>query len=109
MEHRIRPGRLGGFLPSPGMTPIPTARRLPLAFLIPTVALALPSQDRSEEAVDARAGTAASNTLAIHWHLPGKFEAARERARRENRLLLIKGISFGIDEAGAKCATKGRW
>ena len=23
--------------------------------------------------------------------------------------LAIKGISFGIDEAGAKCATKGEW
>lgn len=46
---------------------------------------------------------------AIAWALPGQFAAARERARSEHRFLLIKGVAFGIDEAGATCATKGRW
>ena len=47
--------------------------------------------------------------LAIEWVLPGNFERARERARSERRLLLIKGVSFGIDEVGAVCASKGDW
>lgn len=46
---------------------------------------------------------------AIRWTLPGRFEEARERARKEKRLLVIKGIAFGVDEAGAACATKGDW
>jgi hypothetical protein len=41
--------------------------------------------------------------------LPAEFTTARERAKEEHRLLLIKGVSFNIDEAGAKCATKGTW
>ena len=45
----------------------------------------------------------------IRWHIPGKFEAARQRAIDENRLLVIKGISFGVDSIGATCATKGTW
>lgn len=45
----------------------------------------------------------------IRWHLPGSFEAARRRAVDENRLLVIKGISFGVDSIGATCATKGTW
>ncbi len=46
---------------------------------------------------------------AIRWFIPGQFQDARERARKEKRLLIIKGISFGVDNAGAKCATKGKW
>ena len=46
---------------------------------------------------------------AIRWTLPGNFNDARERARKERRLIVIKGIAFGVDEAGAKCATKGDW
>jgi hypothetical protein len=46
---------------------------------------------------------------AIHWVLPGEFPAAMARAKAEQRILVIKGISFGIDEAGAKCATAGVW
>jgi len=91
------------------MTPLLTARNLPLAILVMTVVAALPGQDGWNVTVHERAGVAASNTQAIRWHLPGEFMEARDRARRENRLLLIKGISFGIDEAGAKCATKGKW
>lgn len=59
----------------------------------------------------ATAGATAQNCdpTAIRWHLPGTFEEAWKRAKAENRMLLIKGISFGIDDAGASCATKGRW
>ena len=46
---------------------------------------------------------------AIRWFIPGQFQDARDRARKEKRLLIIKGISFGVDTAGAKCATKGKW
>ncbi len=46
---------------------------------------------------------------AIQWSIPGQFKQARARAKRQKRLLIIKGISFGVDDAGAKCATKGKW
>ena len=45
----------------------------------------------------------------IAWVLPGDFELAFARARCENRILLIKTVSFGIDDLGASDATKGRW
>jgi hypothetical protein len=48
-------------------------------------------------------------TDTIDWVLPGHFDTAVARATAEQRLLLIKGISFGVDEAGATCATKGKW
>jgi hypothetical protein len=47
--------------------------------------------------------------IAIDWVLPGRFDEARERARSERRILLVKGVSFGIDDVGARCATKGDW
>jgi hypothetical protein len=46
---------------------------------------------------------------AIHWTLPGDFPAALARAKAEQRILVVKGISFGVDAEGAKCATKGVW
>jgi len=46
---------------------------------------------------------------AIRWFVPGEFEAARRKAEEEGRFLLLKGISFGIDDLGATSATKGRW
>ena len=46
---------------------------------------------------------------AIRWTLPGKFADARARATAEKRLLILKGIAFGVDELGATCATKGNW
>jgi hypothetical protein len=49
------------------------------------------------------------DTTAIDWYFPGDFEAARTAAEKSNRILLIKGIAFGVDAAGAKCATKGCW
>lgn len=49
------------------------------------------------------------DTHAIQWFTPGRFAAARARAEEEQRFLMIKGIAFGVDEEGAKCATKGCW
>ena len=46
---------------------------------------------------------------AIRWFLPGQFEEARTHAEKTKRILIVKGISFGIDAVGAKCATKGNW
>lgn len=46
---------------------------------------------------------------AIDWHTPDAFEAAIAEAKASNRIILIKGVSFGIDAAGAKCATEGTW
>ncbi len=51
----------------------------------------------------------AADTAAIEWVLPADFDEALKRAKDENRLLLIKGVSFGIDQAGATCATAGTW
>src|SRR5262249_39558092 len=49
------------------------------------------------------------DATSIRWVLPKDFKAAVERANEEHRLLLIKGVSFNIDEVGATCATKGTW
>ena len=49
------------------------------------------------------------DTLAIRWKLPHEFNEARELARTQNRLLILKGIAFGIDAEGARCATAGSW
>jgi hypothetical protein len=49
------------------------------------------------------------DTTNIRWVLPASFATALERAKEEHRLLLIKGVSFNIDDAGATCATKGTW
>ncbi len=58
-------------------------------------------------------GVAADNpacvTDNIEWVLPGHFADAVARGKAEQRLILIKGVSFGIDVAGAGCATKGKW
>ncbi len=51
----------------------------------------------------------ACDTSSIRWELPDAFAKARERAVKENRILMIKGVSFGIDKVGAACATKGKW
>ena len=46
---------------------------------------------------------------AIRWILPGQFGRAVSQARMQERILIVKGISFGIDEVGATSATKGKW
>ncbi len=45
----------------------------------------------------------------IRWFLPGDFAGALECALDTHRILLIKGVSFNIDEIGARCATQGTW
>jgi hypothetical protein len=59
--------------------------------------------------VAAQDGAAACDRSAIAWVLPGEFPRALARAQAEQRILVVKGISFGVDGAGAKCATKGVW
>lgn len=54
-------------------------------------------------------GNPACVTDNIDWVLPGHFADAVKRGKAEQRLILIKGVSFGIDVAGAACATKGKW
>ena len=50
-----------------------------------------------------------ASTLAINWVFPGHFADALLKARTQQRLMMIKGIAFGIDDLGATCATKGCW
>ena len=57
----------------------------------------------------AAADPACADPTAIRWHTPGKFEDARKAAASGNRILMVKGIAFGVDAAGAECATKGCW
>lgn len=60
----------------------------------------------------ARAGDVAAECTdhsAVTWVLPGQFEDAQKKSASEKRLLLIKGIAFGVDELGAKDARKGCW
>ena len=45
----------------------------------------------------------------VDFFLPGKFEEARKRSRKTGRCLLVKGVAFGMDKAGAACATRGHW
>jgi hypothetical protein len=52
---------------------------------------------------------ACQDTNNINWYIPERFEEARQAADSQKRILMIKGIAFGIDAVGAKCATKGCW
>ena len=67
--------------------------------------LAIPGVARAQDGAAPRC----SDASAIDWFLPDQFEQALARARTEQRLLVIKGISFGVDQVGAQCATKGQW
>lgn len=67
--------------------------------------LALPAW--SDEPTNTMASCADTNN--IQWYTPDRFTQAREAAGKQKRLLMIKGIAFGIDAVGAKCATKGCW
>lgn len=49
------------------------------------------------------------DTTVVNFFLPGTFADALDRAKTSQRCLIIKGVAFGIDEAGSKCATKGHW
>jgi len=72
---------------------------IPVALLLASSAATLRAQD----------DTIPRDRTAIQWVLPGDFPQALARAQKEQRILVIKGISFGVDDAGAKCATKGVW
>jgi len=74
-------------------------------FLCLTVVNLAPCQDP----VPAKTKVLGCDKTAIQWFKPGEFEIALARAKKNKRLLIIKGISFGVDDAGAKCATKGKW
>ena len=73
---------------------------IPTALLLSLLGGTAPAQQEPELGCD---------PAAIRWFIPGEFKEALERAKEEKRLLIIKGISFGVDDAGAKCATKGKW
>ena len=75
-----------------------------MQFVVPTALLLA----GSASPLQAQHDTACDRT-AIQWVLPGDFEQALARAQKEQRILVIKGISFGVDDEGAKCATKGVW
>jgi len=49
------------------------------------------------------------DSRAIEWAFPGEFAEARRRSKEEQRILMIKGVSFGIDEVGLVEPTKGEW
>lgn len=53
--------------------------------------------------------SACADTNNIQWHTPDRFAEARAAAGKQKRIMMIKGIAFGIDAVGAKCATKGCW
>ena len=72
-------------------------------------AAVVPSDAFCQEAEVAPAQTYSCVTDNIDWVLPADFDKALARSKSEQRLLLIKGVSFGIDAAGAGCATKGKW
>ena len=73
-------------------------------LLIPTLLILLVAATQADEA-----GKSCENTIAINWVLPGHFEDALKQANAHQRLIMIKGIAFGIDDVGATCATKGCW
>lgn len=60
------------------------------------------AQDDSQTKIDL-------NSQSIQWFVPGKFEDAMEKSRQQERILLMRGLGFGLDEEGASCATKGCW
>ena len=68
-------------------------------------ALAEPNTAAAEELSPAERRARA----AINWRLPHEFATALSDAKEQTRILVIKGVSFGIDDAGAQCATKGKW
>jgi hypothetical protein len=73
---------------------------IPTALLVVVFGASTPAQSDGDLGCD---------PSAIRWFIPGQFQDARARAKAEKRLLVIKGISFGVDDVGAKCATKGKW
>lgn len=80
----------------------------PLLFVV-LAAAPVSAAPEDAPADDAPAADGACDAAAIDWVLPGHFDDALKRAKDTRRILIVKGVSFGIDELGAKCATKGHW
>jgi len=74
------------------------------SLLIPVLLLVILAKAHADDA-----GKSCENTLAINWVLPGHFADALKQANAQQRLIMIKGIAFGIDDIGATCASKGCW
>ena len=83
----------------------PLAVRLTTALLLKLLTAA-PGAAQDGNSVEAQA---CGNDTVVDFVLPGRFREARKRSSERNRLLLIKGVAFGMDEAGATCATAGHW
>lgn len=75
-------------------------RSLIAALVVAAVVNSVPASDDFANCQD---------KTAIQWFTPGSFAAARLQAENSRRMMMIKGIAFGVDEVGAKCATKGCW
>jgi hypothetical protein len=76
--------------------------------LLPHVAVALIALAPCARAEPEEAAPACDATH-IEWVFPGHFPEALAKAKASRRILIVKGVSFGIDELGATCATKGKW
>lgn len=85
---------------------IPAATTFAAAAL---AVLAATTHAAAQSPTTAAPAASATNSTNIEWVLPGNFEVARSRAAKEERILIVKGVSFGIDSIGAGCAQKGRW
>lgn len=80
------------------------ALALLLCFVAPMISLA-----QETEPPKVKAATPRGDTTAVKFFIPGQFKEALKQAKESKRCLLIKAIAFGVDEEGAKCATKGHW
>jgi len=85
-----------------------TRLTLALAGLLCVVAPVISVAQKTEPG-RAEASTSKGDTTAVKFFIPGQFKEALKQAKETKRCLLIKAIAFGVDEEGAKCATKGHW
>ncbi len=72
--------------------------------LIASLCLASTSLGQNNESIEF-----GFNSEAIDWVIPGEFKNALDQSKQQERILLIRGLGFGLDELGATCATKGCW
>ena len=85
---------------------IPLPLRLALAW-----ALIVPSLAGQEDTLvpNLGAGPRCGSSTIARTFTPGAFQEALDLARAESRMLLVKGVAFGMDELGASAPTKGHW
>jgi hypothetical protein len=81
---------------------------LAMASLLCVIA-PLIAQAQETKPSTAKSATPKGDTTAVKFFIPGQFKEALKQAKESKRCLLIKAIAFGVDEEGAKCATKGHW